>query len=218
MEFEKDHKAYKPTISKFPSLKNSASEWCASALELDMIYLLEIDPDVVSYKTQPFKIRYLLDKKPHTYTPDIYVARKNRRQIIEVKRSSKAETEEFTLFAKTVTPIFESEGCEYIVATEKTIRLEPKLSNIKLLFRYARTPISTDDQARLYQFFRDKADASLKEIIDLFSHREYRMQLVYAFLYWGILEIDVNQVISSDTNVRISLSGGVKEALHESST
>ena len=56
-------------IGKFPSIKNGRMVWWESQIERDYLYLLEIDPDVVSYEEQPLKIRYYLDGEPHLYTP-----------------------------------------------------------------------------------------------------------------------------------------------------
>jgi hypothetical protein len=45
-------------IGKFPSLKMNRVIWWESQLERDYIYLLEIDPEVLSYSEQPFTISY----------------------------------------------------------------------------------------------------------------------------------------------------------------
>ncbi|MGQ4648881.1 hypothetical protein [Lyngbya aestuarii] len=45
-------------IGKFPSLKMNAVIWWESQLERDYIYLLEIDPEVLSYGEQPLTISY----------------------------------------------------------------------------------------------------------------------------------------------------------------
>lgn len=45
-------------IGKFPSLKMNAVISWESQLERDYIYLLEIDPEVLSYGEQPFTISY----------------------------------------------------------------------------------------------------------------------------------------------------------------
>ena len=213
MKFKIIPSPHRPSRGKFPSLKNASSVKCASALEMDMVYLLELDPDVISYKTQPFKLHYLLDKKLHVYTPDILVTRTDRKQIVEVKWSERAETEKYILLFKTVAPLFESKGCEYIVATEKTIRIEPKLYNIKLLYKYSRTPISYNDQTALYRFFRDRKEATFGEIESLFASHSRQKQLVYALVCWGVLALDINQNITPDTIVRLSVTDDVKGAL-----
>jgi hypothetical protein len=46
---------HRPNRGKFPSLKNARSVWCASALELNMLYVLELDPYVTSYESQSYR-------------------------------------------------------------------------------------------------------------------------------------------------------------------
>ncbi|MEL7035074.1 MAG: hypothetical protein AAFO04_05575 [Cyanobacteria bacterium J06592_8] len=47
-------------IGKFSSRKMGQIVWYESLLELDYIYLLEIDPDVVAFASQPFQLQYTI--------------------------------------------------------------------------------------------------------------------------------------------------------------
>jgi hypothetical protein len=51
------------------------SVWWESQIERDYIYLLEIDTDVISYKSQPFFLNYMKEGKTRKYTPDFWVKR-----------------------------------------------------------------------------------------------------------------------------------------------
>ncbi len=56
-------------IGKFPSVKmNEVQSW-ESQIERDYIYLLEIDTDVISYKSQPFCLNYILEGKKENIPP-----------------------------------------------------------------------------------------------------------------------------------------------------
>jgi hypothetical protein len=79
----------KKVIGKFPSIKMQTAIWWESQIERDYIYLLEIDPNVISYQGQPFKISYQEKGKPRTYIPDFWVKRKQQEQVTEVKPNSK---------------------------------------------------------------------------------------------------------------------------------
>lgn len=83
----------KKNIGKFPSVKMQTSVWYESHLERDYIYLLEIDPDVLSFSGQPFKITYSLDGSQRKYTPDFFVTRGQGVQVVEVKPADKASLE-----------------------------------------------------------------------------------------------------------------------------
>lgn len=76
-------------IGKFPSLKMNTAIWWESQIERDYIYLLEIDPKVLAYVGQPFKINYSSKGKQRTYTPDFWVQRAGVEQIVEVKPAHK---------------------------------------------------------------------------------------------------------------------------------
>lgn len=79
----------KKVIGKFPSMKMNTIIWWESQIERDYIYLLEIDPNVESYKGQPFKIHYTSSGSGRSYTPDFWVTRPDRQQVVEVKPASK---------------------------------------------------------------------------------------------------------------------------------
>jgi hypothetical protein len=72
----------KKVIGKFPSIKMDAIIWWESQIERDYIYLLEIDPDVISYVGQPFKIFYTDLGKSRSYTPDFLVKRTKSAEIV----------------------------------------------------------------------------------------------------------------------------------------
>lgn len=191
-------------IGKFPSLKNRRAIWYESLLERDYMYLLEIDPDVISFDSQPFRIRYFIDKEPHHYTPDIRVVKKNITEIVEVKPERKTLEAEFISLVKRIAPICAREGFKYRVATEATIRMEPRLSNIKVLFKYCRTDITFQDQADLYRFFSTRKEATVKEIQEFLLPSDQAKQITYALIFWGLISTDLNKVINPGSLVHLS--------------
>lgn len=198
-------------IGKFPSLKNSRAVWYESLLERDFMQLLEADTDVISYREQPFKIRYVLNGKFHLYTPDLLVVRRLKKQIVEVKPESKAIAKEFEQLINCITPICSKDGYEYLVMTDKFIRMQPRLNNIKLLQKYSRTLVNYKTQIDAYAFFAKRSQASLKEVLDFFATSRMAKQIVYALIYWGVLSIDLDRAINPNSIVRLSVAVGMKE-------
>lgn len=192
-------------IGKFPSIKCGKMVWWESQLERDFLYLIEIDPDVLSYEEQPLKIEYFSDGKVHKYTPDFRVIRTDRKQIVEVKDAKKAKKEEYVELFRRIGPICAREGYEFIVATDREIRIQPRLKNIKFLYKYAKTPITTAHQILLYTVFGDKETLTLGEIIRGFASKGFRAATVYASIFRGILSIDLSRPINPETEVRLSL-------------
>ena len=124
----------KKVIGKFPSLKLNKIVWWESQIERDYIFLLEIDPEVITYTEQPLRLQYQFKGKAHHYTPDFLVEKPNSTQIIEVKPEEKLTKEETLLLFQIVAPLFHEAGYEFVVVTDNMIRSQPKLDNIKLLW------------------------------------------------------------------------------------
>lgn len=200
-------------IGRFPSLKSKTSEWFESLLERDMLHLLEIDPGVVFFRTQPLIIKWTTSDQPHFHIPDILVVRRNTKQIIEVKPEEKTLEEEFILRTKYVSAICRQRGFEYCVVTEKFIQQEPRLSNVKLLFKYSRTDLSQSHQAQLYGFFKERETATVRELETIFGFTRIARNIVYALMYWGHLTVDLNHSISSDSVVMLSAGNIYKEGI-----
>ena len=190
-------------IGKFPSLKNGKLVWFESHLERDFIYLTEFDKDVVQYREQPFKIQYLLDGKRHNYFPDFLLERKDKKQVIEIKPQSKTEKDDFIYFSKIMKNHLAKEGYEYLVITDSSIRLQPKLSNIKLLWRYARLPINTKHKILLYELFDNLKSFSFIEICSFLEQAKELRELIYTLLFHGCLITDIEKPITRDSVILI---------------
>lgn len=190
-------------IGKFPSIKNGKLVWFESHLERDFIYLTEFDKDVVQYREQPFKIQYLLDGKRHNYFPDFLLERKDKKQIIEIKPQSKVEKDDFIYFSKIMKNHLAKEDYEYLVITDSSIRLQPKLSNIQLLWRYARLPINTKHKILLYELFDNSQSFSFIEICSFLEQAKEPRELIYALLFHAYLITDIEKPITQNSVILI---------------
>ena len=123
----------KKVIGKFPSLKMNTTVMWESQLERDYIYLLEIDTDTVAYCGQLFTIAYDRHNRRKKYTPDFFVERRCSKQVIEVKPKSKVESFITSDRFLGIRNFCFFNGLEFAVVTEETIRVQPRLENIKLL-------------------------------------------------------------------------------------
>jgi hypothetical protein len=166
-----------------------------------------MDADVISYKEQPFKIRYVLNGGIHIYTPDFFVERPKRGQVVEIKTEEDAEKEENKALFKRAALICLKNGYEFIVATEKTIREQPRLGNIKLLHKYSGTPVSHEHQIHAYAFFAGKKEGTIAELIDFFASKGIGRQAVYALIYWGFLWIDLSKHLVPGSAVSMPMMG-----------
>lgn len=202
-------------VSKFPSVKLRRIVRCESPLERDYVYLLEFGR-AKFYEEQPLRIRYYLDGKRRRYTPDFLVTVGEKKLIVEVKLESVALKKKYrTLFA-IASQICRREGYVFVVVTEKMIRVQPRLSNIKKLYRYAKVPLTTRCQTECYQFLEGRCGVSVKALAEFLGARgvEEPLQVVYALMYWGFVEFDMAIRIGSGSIISLPKSVYGKGAGH----
>lgn len=177
--------------------------YCESSLELDYAYLLDSDRSVVSFQEQPGKIKYFINGKVHSYTPDFLTNRPQKKQIVEVKLESKVSTKNNLNLFEAIEPICRGAGYEFVVVTDVEIGEQPRLSNVKLFWKYGRTPIYSQHQIYCQEFFSIKLEAGLGELLEFFANRNEGRAVVYSLLYWGVVGIDINKPVNPDSIVRM---------------
>ena len=190
-------------IGKFPSLKNKKTVWFESHLERDFIYLAEFDKNIIKYQEQPFKVKYFFNGKARFYTPDFLLHKRDKEQIIEVKPQSKFEKEDFVVFSDFMRDFFTNKGYEYLVVTDSTIRLEPRLTNTKLLWRFARIPITVRHQVLIHELFGNSSGISFSEVCSFLFQKKEQKELVYALLFHGYLLTDIEKPITAKSVISI---------------
>src|SRR5215213_6798357 len=142
-----------------------------SKLERDFLYLLEFDPDVLSYTGQPVRILYNFAGKIRRYTPDFLVLRKHKKQIIEVKPRDKVSEGNNEQRFRIISQVCNASGYEFKIITDANIRVQPRLNNIRLLWKYARTPFSPQHQICCKELLGDGREMYLGEVIQAFKAR-----------------------------------------------
>jgi hypothetical protein len=189
-------------MGRFPSIKMRASVWWESPLERDYIFLLEIDPFVTRFREQPFRIYYQLGTTSHHYTPDFLVARGIRTQIVEVKTKEEAETEQNLRIFRAVALVCGQSGYEFVVVTDADIRVQPRLQNVQVLWRYARTRFLPQHQIYCNQALRS-GPIPLGELTRFFDSKRVGRAVVYSLIYWGVLNVDLMRPLNHATIVSL---------------
>lgn len=191
---------YRKIIGLFTGLK-IGQIWWESPIERDYLYLLEADPDVLKCDGQPLKIKCIVDGEEYMYTPDFRVIRKNCRQIVEIKPENEAKKEENLKLFDQAEKVCRKNDYEFIVVTDKMIRIEPQLSNIKLLFKYSRVVINKDEHHICSQYFTNKNSVTLgKAAIDLEKLGINKNQL-FALLFKGYIGTNFMKQISDESTL-----------------
>jgi len=201
-------------IGKFASVKTARVAWYESLLERDHMYLLDFDPQVTNWHEQPFKFHYVYNAATHLYTPDVEVHRDAKKQVVEVKSQQQVDSGEFETVFRAATSICQDQGYEYVVVTDRVIRQQPKLDNIKKLWKYARTPILPQHQLLCAEFFYTSQadDVEVGDLLAFFKSKGVAVQVVYALLFWGILTFDLMKSLDEFTLIKMP---GLSAPLHE---
>lgn len=123
---------------KFPSRKNRRMVEFEELLELDLMHLLEAAPAVAAYRHQPAAIRYPDGDALRTYTPDLEVLLTSGESLyIEVKPQDRLGDPETSRKLEAISVQLERDGVRFEVLTCADIRRQPRLDNIRWLYRQA---------------------------------------------------------------------------------
>ena len=189
---------YKQTVGNFSSCKMGTSLWYGSLLQKDFMYWLEFDPDVLSYNTPAISFDYHNNGKLKHYVPDFQVVRRQKKQIIDVKSQKVIESDKYRRLYQLLSDICEETGWTFIAVTELEIRREPILSNIKLLYRYAREDFSIDEYRNCLEIIKATLPVSLTAIFQELDSKKIRRNVLFKLLFHGLVEIDLKQSIDVD--------------------
>lgn len=141
------------SLQRFCSHKNQASHYCESELEMNALLMLEFEPKVVSYTTQPFSILYRSQGRLRRYTPDILLKCANGAfGSIEVKPHDELEKQvnidKFALLKE----IFKHELSHSLaLLSSKAIYRGVQVDNLKQLYPYLRQPVLSSEHAAFKQ-------------------------------------------------------------------
>ena len=187
-------------VFKFASSKVSDVIMCESTLEFDACFHHEYNDDIKSFSSQPEGFKYQFNGKILPYTPDALIQYKNNVEVFH----------EYKPYSKISSPIFRDKfiakraaslklGRELILVTDKQIRVNPILNNLKLLHRYSGVYGVSDIQQKLLHIIQQSGAIKLNDVsseLDL-SKGDARSSL-YALIHGGFITTDLDNEDLSD--------------------
>jgi hypothetical protein len=194
----------KKNIGLFSSLKMQTGIWYESLIERDYMYLLETDPDVLSYHSQPLSIFYTFNHRQRRYTPDFLVEGRHKKLLVEVKPASKVNSDKNLSLFRAIAPICEEKGWEFVVVTDAMIRVQPQLNNLKLIYKYAGEPLSINNTLDCYQYFQRQVSTSIKTALLDLAPKQISINILLKLIFLGFLKTDLKQPISSNSLIYIN--------------
>lgn len=185
----------------FPSLRMARGVEYESGLERDYFFWLEFENDVLSYEQQPFRIRFLHEHETRAYVPDLVVFREGKTQLVEIKPFDRVSEERNLMRFAAAQEYCQAKNFEFVVVTERQIRVKPVLDNIKLLFRYARTitslPYGSAELAKHLLRSRTPFDAIVKHYAN--HYQDEAKTIVMALLFRQVIQVDMTQPLTGDS-------------------
>lgn len=188
----------------FPSLKLGRPVDYASSVERDFLFFAEFDPNIQHYQEQPFCITgELPDGTAHRYTPDFLVSHAARQQLVECKPADACDdphTQQQCALGEAWATAHDS---TFRLVTDAELRAGHMLSNLKLLWRYSRWPITPEKAATCLALVQAQPDLTIVQLAALQEpdHPHHALPLIYALLFHHRLHTDLTQPLVPDSRL-----------------
>ena len=180
-------------VGYFASRKNvgdGALAW-ESELEKHALWLLEVDPYVSRFITQPLKVGYSIGGKPREHTPDLWFWRKGVPYLVEIKPSWRVKRPWMGIRTQLMKELFAEYGIRYRLWRDDEIRSEPRLSNARQLLRYRDQDLLADDKLKVRAALEAQTSMTIGELARLVRH-----EVVLGLLARGRLLMDMHEPLS----------------------
>ncbi|KPW01844.1 TnsA endonuclease N-terminal domain-containing protein [Pseudoalteromonas sp. P1-11] len=152
-------------VFKFASTKVSSVIMCESSLEFDACFHHEYNDLIESFGSQPEGFKYEFMGKSLPYTPDALISYTDKTQ----------KYHEYKPYSKIASPLFRAEfaakraaslklGIDLVLVTDRQIRVNPILNNLKLLHRYSGVFGISSIQKELLNFIHKSGAIKLNDI------------------------------------------------------
>lgn len=171
-----------------------------SFLEKNALMLLECDPSVTSFVTQPFTLQHPWRRRPRRYTPDILVYRGRQPCVIEVKSLERLSSPTYRLRMRLLKEWLRRSGIQFQFWTEHHIHQQPRLGNAQFLMRYRIRDVANTAEHLIRQSL---AQSQKSTIGQLGASVDGGIEDVLTLIVKGVLVVDLNQVLDSNTTVTL---------------
>ena len=196
-------------VTKFASRINCDTVSVGNSLTKDLLYHLEINPDVESYNKTSHKVYYPLLKKHIPFYFDFEIQFKDKKQLAVICSSYFIYPN--TAVINKINASCRMRGYELAFYTEESIRRQPYLENIKLLYKYAGQIPAVEDHIAVYKFFTKRRAAYLENLIIFFANQGLRKSIIYTLLFKNILITDLERPLNEQSVIRCTSANSFTE-------
>lgn len=170
----------------------------ASSLEADAVRLLDMDPESTWLCEQPGTYKIDHQGKVIKYTPDCVIKRKGKFIFIEVKQSAKVKKEKEKSRLSSIARYFEQHGYGFVVLTEREIRQQTRLNNVKAIARYANGSCNAGTVIRLQDNLQGMFLGTIGNLNALHAAND-NLPNGYSIIRAGYGVVDQSKVINDNT-------------------
>ncbi len=189
-----------------PSPKMGTMVYYRNRIKRDYIYLLDYDPEVLTYEEWPCTITYQLDGIEYTYTPDFSVARRQGKPgIVVCTRAVHVNEPQYIPKWTAIQLWCEKHGYEFHLVTEVALlKYQQLLANLKSLAVHAHRayPVQAYEYV-LQTVMSSPRPLTVAEIVQRTSHIDARLTRAYLWhlLAVGVLATDLTKPLHVKTTL-----------------
>lgn len=178
--------------------------------EFKLILLLERDPTVADYNSQPDRIVFVdHTRRKRTYTPDFWVLRTNgQNEIHEVTLASrKADRASLVEREEVAAHIYATRGWLFVAHTDETLPAGAELANLEVLLGYKYTAYANADiQAEITALLTTSGRMPAHDLINVVAWRldqpEPTVTATLLHLLWhNVITTDWQRLIIVDGDI-----------------
>ncbi len=204
-----------PIRGDFPSLKLGRMVRYNSTIERDLLYFLEYWRNVTWYKEQPITIKYTMpDGQICRYTPDYEIHEGMVKTLVECKPEARLDSKHAQKQRQIGQLWAEENEYKFVTFTDTKLRSGYQLSNLKLLWRYARRqdrPLQQKIMAQAGQVITCSVDELCRRleippkvvtpaVCSLLFHHQLRMDFSQPFTTVTPLWVERGKTNGTDTD------------------
>jgi hypothetical protein len=184
-------------------------------LELDAIYLFETSPLIAAYREQPDGFRYPDGAKLRRYTPDFELTLVTGEIVlVEVKPAGHLQEPDTRHKFQCVSQHFDRIGKRFEIFTEKTLRAQPRQSNVRTIYhRASKIALSIDALSLVLDRHRGEFPMTLDTASKLLGDGAVTP---YCLMLVGLLRCDLTQPLNATTELELPENHTHEEFLSQS--
>lgn len=165
---------------------------------------LDRDPNLLQVSSQPEKMRFEVNGKMVTYTPDFGILfRQPPEQLWEIKGHSALQKENVQQKLRCADLAVARLGKIFRVFDARELTTSVELRNVELLRRYALYPVTPEQTAAVLSAFRLQDAMCLGFLVEAAKEHGMGREHLYALLYRGELNMNWHQLISDASAINL---------------